>query len=76
MNPKEIALDRYKTIEPYLQRESTLEEISKLKKIAVRTLHNWVTAFRQKGLNGITPLHRNDKGQRRSANAELVSLIQ
>ena len=75
MNPNKVALDRYKTIEPYLQREASLEEISKLKKIAVRTLQNWVTAFRRKGLNGITPARRNDKGQRRSANAELVSLI-
>lgn len=76
LNPREVALDRYKTIEPYLQRQASLEEISKLKKISVRTLQHWVTEFRRRGLNGITPLRRNDKGQHRSANVEVVSLIQ
>jgi len=75
LNPKEVALVRYKTIEPFLQREASLEEISRLKKIAARTLYNWVAAFKRNGLNGITPRRRNDKGQRRSTNAELVSLI-
>jgi putative transposase len=76
LNPKEIALERYKTIEPFLQRRATLEEISKQTKVAVRTLYRWVTAFKLRGLNGITPKARTDKGQHRSASAEVRDLAQ
>jgi putative transposase len=73
---QKIALERYKTIEPFLQRNATLEDISKEKKIPVRTLYNWAKAFKQNGLNGVAPKRRNDKGQRRAAQEEAVSLIQ
>jgi putative transposase len=76
LDPTEIALDRYRTIEPFLQRRTTLKEISKTKNIAVSTLYNWSQAFNNNGLNGLIPKRRKDKGQRRSAHPELVSLIQ
>jgi putative transposase len=62
-----IALERYKTIEPFLQRNATLEDISKEKKIPVRTPYNWAKAFKQNGLNGVATKRRSDKGQRRAA---------
>jgi putative transposase len=70
-----IALERYKTIEPFLQRNATLEDISKEKKIPVRTLYNWVKAFKQNGLNGVAPKRRSDKGQRRAAQEGYVSCL-
>jgi putative transposase len=76
LDPKEIALDRYKTIEPFLHRKATLSEISKLKNIPVSTLSNWSQAFKNHGLEGLAPKVRRDKGQRRSASPELVDLIQ
>jgi len=76
LDSTKTALDRYKIIEPFLQRKATLEEISKQKNVAVRTLYNWVAAAKRKGLNGLTPKLRSDKGQRRAADPELVSLIQ
>lgn len=76
MDTQNIALERYKTIEPFLQRNATLEDISKEKNIPVRTLYNWVKAVKQKGLSGVAPKQRSDKGQRRVAQEEIVSLIQ
>jgi putative transposase len=76
LDPKEIALKRYKTIEPFLKRRATLDEISKSTNIAVRTLYNWSKAFNGNGLSGLTPKQRQDRGQRRSVPPELITLIQ
>lgn len=76
MNPNEVALARYKQIEPFLLRSATLTQISKESGVPVRTLQFWVSTFKKKGLSGLTPKSRNDKGKRRSANAEIVELIQ
>jgi len=76
LDPREVALDRYRTIEPFLQRKATLRGISRQTNIAVSTLSNWSQAFQNKGLDGLAPKKRRDKGQRRSASPELVSLIQ
>lgn len=75
MNLKDIALERYRIIEPILRRESSVAEISRYRKIAPRTLYNWVKDFKERGLDGLSPKGRNDKGFRRSAEDELVSLI-
>ncbi len=75
MTPEEIALERYQKIRPFLQEQATLEEITKLTNTARRTLYNWVKAFKRDGLNGLTPRSRKDKGQRRSANEDLIKLI-
>jgi putative transposase len=72
----DVALERYKIIEPFLQRTATLEGISKAKDIPLRTLYNWIKAFKQKGLHGIAPKRRNDKGRHRAASEEIVRLIQ
>jgi len=72
----EIALKRYKTIEPFLKRRATLEAISKQHKTPVRTLYNWVKAFEGNGLNGLKPKERSDRGRYRAASNELVNVIE
>jgi putative transposase len=76
LDPKEVALNRYKTVEPFLQRRATLEEISKQQNTPVRTLYNWVTAFKRNGLNGLKPKTRSDKGNRRQAQDDIINVIQ
>ncbi len=76
MEPKEVAVERYRTIEPYLQDRSTLAEISKLSDVATRTLYLWVKAFAADGLNGLTPKGRSDRGKRRAVSPEIKDLIQ
>jgi putative transposase len=73
---QDIALERYRTIEPFLKRQATLEDISKQKKLSIRVLYYWVKAFNQSGLNGLAPKRRSDKGQRRAAPEELINLVQ
>jgi putative transposase len=72
---EEVALKRYKMIEPFLQRRATLEAISKQHNTPVRTLYNWVTAFKVKGLTGLRPKQRSDSGRYRSAQDQLVDVI-
>lgn len=76
MDQTEFAIERYRIIEPYLKQLSTLEEISKRQGKSVRTLNYWVAAFKKDGLTGLMPKSRNDKGEHRSAEVELVKIIQ
>lgn len=76
MDPKDVALQRYKAIEPFLQRRATLEDISKQENTPVRTLYNWASAFKRKGLDGLKPKVRNDKGGHRSTHDEVVNVVQ
>lgn len=76
LTPEEIALERYQKIRPILQGEANLLQISNTSNTAPRTLYNWVQAFKKNGLSGLAPQQRSDKGQRRSANDDIVQLIQ
>jgi len=62
-------------IEPFLHHRATLEAISKQHNTPVRTLYNWVTAFKVNGLTGLKPKHRSDSGRYRSAQDDLVDVI-
>lgn len=72
---KDIALERYKIIEPFLLRQATLQQISKKTQVAVRTLYNWVSAFKTRGLEGLTPKPRIDKGRHRATDGEIADVI-
>lgn len=72
---KDTALERYRIIEPILKRQSTIAQVSRREKIASRTLYNWVKDFKENGLGGLIPKGRNDKGNRRTADVEIVNLI-
>lgn len=76
MEPKEVALERYRILEPYLQGIATLAEISKQTGVATSTLYLWVKVFAESGLNGLSPKGRSDKGQRRAVSPEIKDLIQ
>lgn len=76
MDAAEVALKRYKTIEPFLKRKATLEAISRQNNTPVRTLYNWVKTFETDGLNGLKPKQRSDRGRYRSAQDQLVDIIQ
>lgn len=76
MNQKEIALERYKIIEPFLKNEASLEEIAVKHGLTSRTLYNWVAAFKKGRVSALKPKSRSDKGGRRSIPEELVKLVQ
>jgi putative transposase len=76
LDRKEVALNRYKIIEPLLRREATLDEVAQEHNLTTRTLYNWVAAFEKGRLTALQPKGRSDKGARRSIPDELVKVIQ
>ncbi len=76
MDPEQIAFARYQVIEPILARRATFAEISRQTNKPERTLYNWVAAFNERGLDGLSPKARSDKGKHRAVDEELKQLIQ
>ena len=54
------AMKKYKIIEPYLNKQETIKEISIKNKIPIRTLYRWVQKYEHDGLVGLIRKTRND----------------
>lgn len=76
MTPEQIALERYQIIRPCLLDGASKEEIAKASGITSRTIRLWVCEFERKGLSGLMPKPRKDKGARRAVEPELVRVIE
>jgi putative transposase len=69
------ALDRFLSIQPFLEGKATLTEVAKQHGILLRTAQRWVARFRQDGLAGLVRKRRSDQGKRRLP-PELQGLIE
>ena len=78
LSPKEqeLAQSRYRLLRPFLEQGVPLLRLAEEDKVSIRTLRRWVDGYRQHGLYGLIRKSRNDKGVRRSVNAEVKSLIE
>lgn len=56
--PKDAAEERFRWIQPYLDGQRTLKEMSELSPFDYRTLKRWVAAYRKHGLRGLVPQSR------------------
>lgn len=72
---RERALARFRTLQPFLEGQSTLSAVAREHGIAFRTAQYWVSQFRQYGLAGLVRRRRSDRGQAR-INPELQHLIE
>lgn len=54
------AMKKYKIIEPYLNKQETIKEISIKNKIPIRTLYRWVQKYEHDGLVGLIRKTRTD----------------
>lgn len=59
------ALQRFRVIEPHLNKHISLSTIAKQQNLTLRTLQRWVKTYREVGLSGLVRKPRHDKGQRR-----------
>ena len=73
---RQQALNKYRLIEPHLQREKTLRTLSHENDIPLRTLKTWVQLYQKHGLVALARKTRNDKGKNRSLTSELHQLIE
>ncbi|RKL61225.1 helix-turn-helix domain-containing protein, partial [Thermoanaerobacteraceae bacterium SP2] len=81
MNKESIekALERFALISPLLEedleaaeRRKRRNEILSKGQISERTLRRYLQAYRQKGLNGLMPKERSDKGQTRAIPEDIL----
>jgi len=56
------ALDRYKVIRPFLEKQTTLANLATTNNINVRTLRRWIRQYKADGMKGLERKTRKDKG--------------
>ncbi len=70
------AFEKYKIIEPYINKIANLKSIAKTKGIPLRTLTLWCKKYNQLGIIGLARKTRDDKGQIKSCDVELQKSIE
>ena len=59
------AVEKFRIIQPYLDKELSLEQVSNKDGIPIRTLRRWIKNYRAESLAGLTHKTRSDKGEHR-----------
>ncbi|MEI4617990.1 hypothetical protein [Bacillus cereus] len=57
------AYKKYKVIFPYLEKEKTVQQISKETTLSIRIIQYWICKFKEKGLLGLVRKERSDCGK-------------
>ncbi len=70
------ALERFQILRPCLEHGVPLAQLSRERKLQLRTLQRWLRAYRQRGLLGLVRMSRADRGARRRISADLEQLIE
>src|SRR5271157_5451435 len=68
-------LEKYKIIQPIIDREVTALEIEKKVDIPARTLLNWVKQFKTDGYKGLERKSRSDNGNLRSISKDVAEIV-
>ncbi|WP_319370501.1 Mu transposase C-terminal domain-containing protein [uncultured Ilyobacter sp.] len=72
---KGLSKERYKIIEPFLNKEKKLKDIENEKNISYATLKRWVKAYKDDGIEGLIKKERKDKNQYRSLDEKTFEFI-
>ena len=73
---RQLALKRYRLIEPFIKKVMPLVTICKENDIPLRTARDWVCRYQKGGLVALSRMPRNDKGKHRHLSQELYQLIE
>ena len=73
---REIALERFRIIQPYLEQDRSLSVIARNAGIPYRTIHRWLTRYRRSGLAALARKARQDRGKRRTLSPQLLEVVQ
>ena len=69
---REIALERFRIIQPYLEQDRSLSVIARKARIPYRTIHRWLTRYWRFGLAALARKAREDRGKRRALSLQLL----
>jgi putative transposase len=73
---RDLALRRFRLLEPHLQHDRPLRVIASEVAISFRTLQRWVTQYRRFGLVALARKMRGDNGVRRAVSTNLKAAIE
>ena len=73
---KELQLQRFKIIEPFLRKEKKLKEIEEETGVSYATLKRWVNAYKKNGILGLDKKQRTDKDSYRAIDEDGVEFIE
>ncbi len=73
---REEAFKKFQVIQPFLEGQITLKELSKQKEISMATLKRWIRRYQQKGLVALSRKERADKMAHKKFKRELVMFVE
>jgi putative transposase len=73
---REMALERFRIIQPHLEHDRSLSLIARTTKIPYRTIHRWLTRYRRFGLAALARKAREDRGKRRALSPRLMKVAE
>lgn len=73
---KKMGINKYKIIEPYINKHCSLLQISSKNSISIRTLSRWVKSYRENRELFLTKKDRADKNKTRKISEELINFTQ
>ncbi|GHO82478.1 helix-turn-helix domain-containing protein [Dictyobacter formicarum] len=73
---RESALERYALLRPCLEEGMTQSWVAREQQVSRSPVQRWMRVYREKGLSGLAPGGRADRGQVRGVPQELIALIE
>jgi putative transposase len=73
---REMALERFRIIQPHLEHDRSLSLIARTTNISYRTMHRWLTRYRRFGLAALARKAREDRGKRRTLSPRLMEVAE
>ena len=73
---REMALERFRIIQPHLEHDRSLSLIARTTNIPYRTMHRWLTRYRRFGLAALARKAREDRGKRRTLSPRLMEVAE
>lgn len=70
------ALERFAVLRPALEKGVSQTQIARDHQIALSTVQRWIKSYREKGLAGLAPASRSDKGKSRSLPEQAITLVE
>src|SRR5258708_24942295 len=70
------ALERFAVLRPALEEGASQTQIARDHQMALSTVQRWIKSYREKGLVGLAPATRSDKGKSRSLPEQAITLVE
>ena len=70
------ALERFAVLRPALEEGVSQTQIARDHQMALSTVQRWIKSYRGKGLAGLAPATRSDKGKPRSLPEQAITLVE